>query len=521
MSINVSNFRLFPLLSWSLLIFSATLAHGTECSFSIWENATIPTNANFSDPNGVELGVRFKSNIDGYIKGIRFYKGFDNIGTHIGNLWTSTGQLLATAVFTNETSTGWQQVDFTAPVPITADIDYIASYYAPNGYYAAENFFFKDSGLANAPLMLPKNTSINGNGVFAYNTETSFPNSSYLASNYWVDVEFISFPCASFQTSPLPKGYTWGSLDVGKQVYIDRPYEYTSIPSSYSGQKYILTANDDKTSTGDAFLYFHVNLNVTVYVAHDTTISTKPTWLADWIDTEETLVTNDTTLSLFSKDFTAGSVTLGGNEGLGQSMYTVVVVPFSNTNEGASIPIANQDSISMDIDIDTSVNINVLANDSGLADTPVIVSLVNHPSHGLAVRNDVTTISYTPNAGFSGQDGFHYLVTDQDGDVGLTMVTVQVTCASCPTDQLVTLSWNHSNPSSVDGYKVFAGPIEQDSIEIVDVSMMELADPEAPSVNFQSKTDLGLNNGDTVCFRVQAYNAYGVSPFSSTVCSEI
>jgi Big-like domain-containing protein len=327
-------------------------------------------------------------------------------------------------------------------------------------------------------------------------------------------------PPSSFQPSPLPKGYSWGTLDVGKAVYIDRSYKYTTVPTNYSGQNYILTKNNDKLSTGNAFLNFDVNVNVTVYVAHDIRISPKPIWLGNWVDTGEVLKTSDTTLRLYSKGFTADSVTLGGNEGSGKSMYAVVVVPLNNTNGGnSSVPIANSDSISMEVN--TSANINVLANDSGLADTPVTVSVVTAPNSGLAVRNADNTITYTPNSGFSGQDSFNYKVTDQDGDTGLTTVSIQVNCTSCTANKLITLSWKHSDPNSVDGYKIYAGPTAQNSIEVADISTMDLADPQTPLVDFLSYTDLGLNSGDTVCFRAQAYNAFGSSSFSTTVCTNI
>ena len=51
---------------------------------------------------------------NGYISGVRFYKGTTNTGVHIGNLWTTSGTLLATATFTNESASGWQQVNFSS-----------------------------------------------------------------------------------------------------------------------------------------------------------------------------------------------------------------------------------------------------------------------------------------------------------------------------------------------------------------------------------------------------------------------
>ena len=68
-----------------------------------------------TDPKPVEVGVKFESSTAGYVTGIRFYKGAGNNGTHIGNLWTSSGTLLASATFTNESASGWQQVSFASP----------------------------------------------------------------------------------------------------------------------------------------------------------------------------------------------------------------------------------------------------------------------------------------------------------------------------------------------------------------------------------------------------------------------
>ncbi|WGV27943.1 DUF4082 domain-containing protein [Halotia branconii] len=158
---------------------------------SIWNSSATPANPSTPDPNAVELGVKFQSDISGFITGIRFYKGSGNTGTHIGNLWSSTGTQLATATFSNETALGWQQVNFSTPVAITADTTYVASYHAPNGNYASDNGFFASSGVDNPPLHLLRNGVDGGNGVYKYGA-TGFPNQSYQSSNYWVDIVFAS-----------------------------------------------------------------------------------------------------------------------------------------------------------------------------------------------------------------------------------------------------------------------------------------------------------------------------------------
>ncbi|WP_225896428.1 DUF4082 domain-containing protein [Amazonocrinis nigriterrae] len=163
----------------------------TPPSLSIWNNSTTPTNPSISDPNAVELGVKFQSDIDGFITGVRFYKGSGNTGTHIGNLWSSDGTQLATATFSNETALGWQQVNFNSPVAISTNTVYVASYHTDVGNYAADSGFFAGAGVDNPPLHLLRDGSSGGNGVYNYGA-SSFPNHSFQASNYWVDVVFVT-----------------------------------------------------------------------------------------------------------------------------------------------------------------------------------------------------------------------------------------------------------------------------------------------------------------------------------------
>jgi len=115
-------------------------------------------------------------------------------------------------------------------------------------------------------------------------------------------------------------------LQVGARVYIDRTYYFTLVPGYLAGETYIQTANRDKESTGSDFLSFDVNQDVTVYVAHDARIENKPAWLLSFTDTGDGLVNTDTTtLRIYARDFPAGTVTLGGNEGSWYSMYVVIV----------------------------------------------------------------------------------------------------------------------------------------------------------------------------------------------------
>src|SRR4051794_22865685 len=156
---------------------------------SLFGSTATPSTITENDPNAVNLGVKFQASTSGTIAGIRFYKGPQNTGTHIGDLWTSSGVLLASATFTNETASGWQQVNFSSPVPITVGATYIASYEAPNGEYSADVNYFANS-VTNGPLTAQSSSLSGGNGVYAYGSSNPFPSSTFGAANYWVDVVF-------------------------------------------------------------------------------------------------------------------------------------------------------------------------------------------------------------------------------------------------------------------------------------------------------------------------------------------
>ncbi|MEI6748394.1 MAG: DUF4082 domain-containing protein, partial [Bacteroidota bacterium] len=156
---------------------------------TIWPGTSTPSTQATSDPNATEVGVKFKSAVDGYIKGIRFYKGLTNTGTHSGSLWAENGTQLATALFTNETASGWQQVLFSAPVAIAANTTYVASYFTTVGHYSKSSNYFFSSHSNGSNLRAPAATEVSGNGVYLYGF--GFPsNASPQSDNYWVDVIF-------------------------------------------------------------------------------------------------------------------------------------------------------------------------------------------------------------------------------------------------------------------------------------------------------------------------------------------
>ena len=127
-------------------------------------------------------------------------------------------------------------------------------------------------------------------------------------------------------SNTLPSNYQWGTLALGEPLYIDRSYAFTNIPAELVGLDYLRTANNDKSSTSDSTISFDVNRQVMVFIAFDVRISPVPVWLSVWIDTGMNANSSIDLFNIYSKDFSAGNIALGGNYGTKKSMYSVIVL---------------------------------------------------------------------------------------------------------------------------------------------------------------------------------------------------
>src|SRR5919202_714388 len=91
-------------------------ADAATCPCSIWSSSAVPGTPSDPDTAAVEVGTKFRSDVNGYVTGVRFYKRSGNTGTHVGHLWTTLGENLGTVTFAGETASGWQQATFAAPI---------------------------------------------------------------------------------------------------------------------------------------------------------------------------------------------------------------------------------------------------------------------------------------------------------------------------------------------------------------------------------------------------------------------
>jgi hypothetical protein len=184
----------YPLQYGVTWLFTAEAPPPGTCPCSAWTPSATPGRVDSGDPGAVSLGVKFRTDVDGFVSAVRFYKSAANTGAHVGYLWRGDGTLLGSVNFTGETSSGWQQANFSSSIPVTANTTYVISYFAPNGHYSVDLSYFSAAGVDNGPLHFLKDGIDGGSGVYMYGSTGAFPANSYSASNYWVDVIFKTTP---------------------------------------------------------------------------------------------------------------------------------------------------------------------------------------------------------------------------------------------------------------------------------------------------------------------------------------
>ena len=256
-----------------------------NCPCSLWGTSTqVPTtDADSGDPTAGEVGVKFKADSFGAVTGVRFYKAAANTGTHIGSLWSTDGTRLAQATFTGESGSGWQTVTFATPVQVTPGTTYIASYYAPNGHYAATaNYLYRNpapgpngGGTADAPpLHAIRNTGTETNGVYTYSASSTFPVNSFGAANYWVDVVFSPTPAPGQVTNvsavaggKTSANVTWSAPATGGAVtsYKITPYigATAQTPTTINGSPPATAATITGLTTGTTYTFTVQAINPT------------------------------------------------------------------------------------------------------------------------------------------------------------------------------------------------------------------------------------------------------------------
>ncbi len=234
---------------------------------TVWQPSAQPSQIESTDTQSVELGAKVRADSDGYILGVRFYKASSNTGTHVGNLWSTDGTLLATGKFVNESASGWQQLMFANPVAAVADTTYVVSYLAPAGHYSADTTFFASNGVDSPPLHALQDGVDGNNGVFSYGATSTFPNGTYNASNYWVDVIYAATSVHTLS------GTITGPGAAGATVQLQGPTDATTTSDTQGNFSFSGVTDGSYTVTASkaGFIYSPAVLSINITGAQDFT----------------------------------------------------------------------------------------------------------------------------------------------------------------------------------------------------------------------------------------------------------
>lgn len=121
------------------------------------------------------------------------------------------------------------------------------------------------------------------------------------------------------------------------------------------------------------------------------------------------------------------TITLTVEDGDGD---TATVTSTITVNPANDPPIANDDAVTTDGGV--AKKIRVLVNDTDADGDALTVIKVSNPKHGAAKINANNTVTYKPNANFSGNDSFTYEISDGEGGADTAKVSVTVRDTTAP-----------------------------------------------------------------------------------------
>jgi hypothetical protein len=214
----------------------------------------------------------------------------------------------------------------------------------------------------------------------------------------------LQAPPVDLEATARPNGAAW---DIGA-------YEYRST----TGNRPPVAANDAATTNEDAA----VNINVK---ANDSDPDSDPLTITGVTQgTKGVVGTNADGTVRYTPNANANgpdSFTYTVSDGRGGTATATVQVTINPVNDA---PVAADDSVSTRLG--TPVAISVRANDSDGDGDPLAVTATTQGANGTVVRNADGTVTYTPNAGFTGTDQFQYTLSDGKGGTDVGVVTVRV-----------------------------------------------------------------------------------------------
>ncbi|TGG96129.1 MAG: tandem-95 repeat protein, partial [Aphanocapsa feldmannii 277cV] len=173
-----------------------------------------------------------------------------------------------------------------------------------------------------------------------------------------------------------------------------------------------------------------------------------------------------------------------------------------------SVPVAGDDNITTTEDTAVSINVetDVLSNDTDADGDDLSVTEVSQPSNGtVELADDGSTITYTPNDNYYGDDSFTYTVSD---GTNTNTGTVNLTVSAVNDDKPVAVDDTITTPEDVP-VSITPASNDTDADEQDDLSVTEVSQPSNGSAVLDTST--------SIITYTPAANYHGPDSFTYTV----
>ena len=120
--------------------------------------------------------------------------------------------MLASATFSSETASGWQEVDLREPRVDCREHDLRGLVLHGAAAFTRSRVPYFTSSIYTPPLRALADGDGGGNGVYQYGTGGGFPTSTFNSANYWVDVVFTT-TAPSCPSCPTTSSTTYHAQD--------------------------------------------------------------------------------------------------------------------------------------------------------------------------------------------------------------------------------------------------------------------------------------------------------------------
>lgn len=242
-----------------------------------------------NDNSSYTMGNQFKVTSAATLTGVWFFSapGAISLPSVIG-LYAVTGPVQVhteTPVWSGGAGTGWVRSDFATPQTLTVDAFYkiVVNDTAGSNFYSGTAHYWDSgpgsAGITNGPLTAPNNAGSDGGQSTFHSGSIAYPDTSFNATNYWIDPEItdntlaittVSLPAATngvpYSTFLAAAGgtspYTWaissGSLPAWASLNTSTG-EIHGTPNAVATTSFTVQVTDNVSATDTKALSLEVD----------------------------------------------------------------------------------------------------------------------------------------------------------------------------------------------------------------------------------------------------------------------